>query len=109
MKKCSITACRAINDKRGDGRNGRYSYYAHVVKSLYAYQFLMWFEYFPKSSFFIFTIEQYRKNPGIPFCVYVISNGEVLTSKKRSTKEDEAYVPYIHSLLQTLTHNHHLH
>lgn len=63
MKKCSITACRAINDKRGDGRNGRYSYYAHVVKSLYAYQFLMWFEYFPKSSFFIFTIEQYRKNP----------------------------------------------
>ena len=63
MKKCSITSCRALNDKRGDGRNGRYSYYAHVVKSLYAYQFLMWFEYFPKSSFFVFTIEQYRKNP----------------------------------------------
>lgn len=63
MKKCSITTCRAINDRRGDGRNGRYSYYAHVVKSLYAYQFLMWFSYFPKSDFFIFTIEQYRKNP----------------------------------------------
>ena len=62
MTKCSITMCRAINDKRGDGRNGKYSYYAHVVKSLYAYQFLMWFAYFPKSSFFVFTIEQYRKN-----------------------------------------------
>ena len=23
----------------------------------------MWFEYFPKADFFIFTIEQYRKNP----------------------------------------------
>ena len=63
MTKCSITMCRAMNDKRGDGRNGKYSYYAHVVKSLYAYQFLMWFAYFPKSNFFVFTIEQYRKNP----------------------------------------------
>lgn len=59
----SITNCRAQFDKRYDGRNGKYSYYAHVVKSLYAYQFLMWFSYFPKSEFFIFTIEQYRKNP----------------------------------------------
>jgi hypothetical protein len=63
MKECSMTKCRAKFDKRTDGRNGKYSYYAHVVKSLYAYQFLMWFEYFPKSSFFIFTIEQYRKDP----------------------------------------------
>lgn len=63
MRKCSITTCRSIYDKRWDGRNGKYSYYAHVVKSLYAYQFLMWFAYFPKSDFFIFTIEQYRTNP----------------------------------------------
>lgn len=63
MKKCSIGNCRAQFDSRYDGRNGKYSYYAHVVKSLYAYQFLMWFSYFPKSDFFIFTIEQYRKNP----------------------------------------------
>jgi len=63
MQDCSIEECRRKHDRRRDGRNGKYSYYAHVVKSLYAYQFLMWFEYFPKSSFFIFTIEQYRKNP----------------------------------------------
>ena len=63
MKKCSVTTCRTKYDKRWDGRNGKYSYYAHVVKSLYAYQFLMWFSYFPKANFFIFTIEQYRKNP----------------------------------------------
>jgi hypothetical protein len=63
MKDCSMTKCRAKFDKRTDGRNGKYSYYAHIMKSLYAYQFLMWFEYFPKSSFFIFTIEQYRKDP----------------------------------------------
>ena len=63
MRRCSITNCRAQYDKRYDGRNGKYSYYAHVVKSLYAYQFLLWFSYFPKDSFFIFTIEQYKKNP----------------------------------------------
>ena len=63
MKKCSITECRFKYDHRGDGRNGKYSYYAHLVKSLYVYQFLLWFAFFPKSDFFIFTIEQYRKNP----------------------------------------------
>ena len=63
MRRCSIANCRAQYDKRYDGRNGKYSYYAHVVKSLYAYQFLLWFSYFPKDSFFIFTIEQYKKNP----------------------------------------------
>ena len=63
MKRCSMTNCRAQFDQRYDGRNGKYSYYAHVVKSLYAYQFLLWFAYYPKSDFFIFTIEQYKKNP----------------------------------------------
>ena len=63
MKKCSIANCRALFDSRHDGRNGKNSYYAHVVKSLYVYQFLMWFEYFPRSSFFVFTTEDYRKNP----------------------------------------------
>jgi hypothetical protein len=63
MKKCSIANCRSQFDSRHDGRNGKYSFYSHVVKSLYAYQFLMWFEYFPKSSFFVFSVEEYKKNP----------------------------------------------
>jgi len=33
------------------------------MKSLYAYQFLLWFSYFRKEQFFIFTIEEFRKNP----------------------------------------------
>lgn len=63
MKKCSIANCRAKFDTRHDGRNGKNSYYAHVVKSLYAHQIIMWLEYFPRSSFFVFTVAEYRKNP----------------------------------------------
>jgi hypothetical protein len=40
----------------------RTSYYAHVTKSLYAYQFAKWFSFFDKSQFFIYTLEEFSKN-----------------------------------------------
>lgn len=40
----------------------RTAYYAHITKSLYAYQFAKWFYYFDKQQFFIFTIEEFTKN-----------------------------------------------
>ena len=40
----------------------RTAYYAHLTKSLYAYQFAKWFHYFDKSQFFIFTIEEFTVN-----------------------------------------------
>ena len=39
----------------------RTAYYAHITKSLYAYQFAKWFYYFDKPQFFIFTIEEFTK------------------------------------------------
>ena len=40
----------------------RTSYYAHITKSLYAYQFAKWFDYFDRSQFFIYTLEEFSKN-----------------------------------------------
>ena len=40
----------------------RTAYYAHITKSLYAYQFAKWFQYFDKPQFFIFSIEEFTKN-----------------------------------------------
>lgn len=60
---CSIKKCRLRAETRGDGRYGGYSYCAHVMKSLYAYQFLLWFSYFRKEQFFVFTMEDLMKSP----------------------------------------------
>ena len=48
-----------------DGRYGALSYHAHVIKSMYAYQFLQWFAYFARDQFFVFTIEDFDKNPSM--------------------------------------------
>lgn len=74
MAACSINKCRKMYDrfsmetkilsKTADSSTMccRTSYYAHVVKSLYAYQFAKWFQFFDKSQFFIYTLEEFSRN-----------------------------------------------
>jgi hypothetical protein len=76
MVGCSISKCRQqydlmcketktfaeIQEKGKSAFCCRTAYYAHVAKSLYAYQFSKWFSYFDRSQFFIFTIEEFSRN-----------------------------------------------
>ena len=62
MKMCSIETCRRKYDKK-DGSSGGKATLAHIVKSMYAFQLKMWFEYFSPRQFYIFTLEQFIANP----------------------------------------------
>jgi Sulfotransferase domain len=74
MKKCNMNKCRKKYDLMSKETQlfaaledqsafcCRTAYYAHVTKSLYAYQFAKWFSYFDKSQFFVFTIEEFTRN-----------------------------------------------
>lgn len=74
MKGCNMNKCRKEYDKDMQETKYQYqkaetstmccrtSYYAHVTKSLYAYQFAKWFDYFDRSQFFIYTLEEFSKN-----------------------------------------------
>ena len=74
MKGCNINKCRKEYDKDMQETKYQYqkaetstmccrtSYYAHITKSLYAYQFAKWFDYFDRSQFFIYTLEEFSKN-----------------------------------------------
>ena len=59
---CSITKCRNLYDDESGSSGGR-SHLAHVVKSMYAYQLIMWQEFFKPSQFHIFTFESYVRCP----------------------------------------------
>ena len=61
---CSILECRLRHDDKSGSSGGR-SHLAHVVKSMYAYQLIIWYEFFHPSQFHIFTLESYIK---CPFC-----------------------------------------
>ena len=61
MKYCSMAKCRRAYDSTG--KAGTKSTLAHVMKSMYAYQLRTWYEYFDPSQFYVFSIEQYSKNP----------------------------------------------
>ena len=76
MAGCSLNKCRQQYDLlcketkkfaelQQEGKSAfccRTAYYAHVAKSLYAYQFSKWFSYFDRSQFFIFTIEEFSRD-----------------------------------------------
>ena len=71
---CNINKCRKEYDKDSQETVLHYqkgeismmccktSYYAHIVKSLYAYQIAKWLTFFDKSNFFIYTLEDFAKN-----------------------------------------------
>lgn len=74
MKGCNLNKCRKQYDKDMQETKYQYqkaetstmccrtSYYAHICKSLYAYQFAKWFDFFDRSQFFIYTLEEFSKN-----------------------------------------------
>jgi hypothetical protein len=54
--------CRRKYDTTGfDG--GAFGMIAHLVKSMYAYQIMTWFHYFPRNHFHFVTLEQYIERP----------------------------------------------
>ena len=59
---CSISQCRLLHDDKTGSSGGR-SHLAHVVKSMYAYQLIVWYDYFKPSQFYIFTLESYIQCP----------------------------------------------
>lgn len=60
---CNLEYCRTKFDKTKGGYCGGKSTLAHIVKSLYYYELLNWFNVFDRSQFLIVTIEQYTTNP----------------------------------------------
>ncbi len=61
---CNITECRFNHDDVSGSSGGR-SHLAHIVKSMYAYQLIVWYEHFHPSQFHVFTLESYVE---CPFC-----------------------------------------
>jgi hypothetical protein len=62
LSDCSFKNCRRRNDN-SLGTNGGLLALAHVAKSLYVYQLMVWFSLFPRENFYILTLEAFAKNP----------------------------------------------
>ena len=113
MNHCSMAKCRSNYDSTG--KAGAKSTLAHVVKSMYAYQLRNWYEYFDPSQFYVFSIEEFGKNPigvlesifdffGLPLYDIRGEYGfENRTSLKQVLYKVKNITPYRPSVMQAVT------